>query len=108
MPVHELRCTSGEPSCRQASLCLPCLADAIAQRGPQARTIGMMWAESICRGEHRGKKTWPTMAAKTLAIARRKVAALATDPRLLEPLALACSEGAAAWWRDRPAHYRIR
>ena len=108
MPIHEFRCTSDEPSCRQASLCLPCLADAAAQRRPQARTIGMMWAERICRGEHRARDNWPTLDGKTLAIARRKVAALATDPRLLEPLALACSEGAAVWWRGRPSRFRTR
>ena len=74
----------------------------------QAAEIGQWWAERICRGELRAQPAWPQHDEKTLAIARQHVASLAkNDPRLLEPLARACSAGAAAWWERRPMRYRI-
>jgi hypothetical protein len=32
---------------------------------------------------------------------------LAADPRLVDDLAAACSQGAAAWWQRRPDRYRL-
>lgn len=87
-------------------MCEHCLGATLAAHRPQARVLGQCWGERVCRGELRARETWPTLEHKTLTIARRLVAPLATDPRLVEPLALACSEGAAAWWLRRPARYR--
>ncbi len=77
----------------------------MAKRG-QARVLGETWAERVCRGELREKEAWPEHEPKTMQIARRLVDALATDPRLLDQLAMACSAGAAAWWQRRPPRYR--
>ena len=100
-------CIAGVATCTPATLCARCYQRELASRRPQARAIGQMWAERICRGELRGREAWPTEDPKTIAIARRKVAQLARDPRLLELFAVACSEGAAAWWAGRPAKYRL-
>jgi hypothetical protein len=71
-----------------------------------AGVIGQCWAERICRGELRAEPAWPERGEKTIRIARRLVASLSKDPRLLDDLAAACSSGAAAWWQRRPARYR--
>lgn len=52
----------------------------------QASALGQVWAERVCRGDLR-QRDWPAGEPKTLAIARRLVSALATDPRLLDELA---------------------
>lgn len=105
MAASEHNCT--EPGCSYAALCVRCYERELALRRPQARVIGACWAERVCRGEARRRETWPTEDPKTLAIARRKVAQLADDPRLLEAFAAACSQGAAAWWAQRPERYRL-
>lgn len=107
MAASEHTCTAGAPGCTYAALCGRCYGRELAIRRPQARVIGACWAERICRGDRRAVEAWPTEAPRTLAIARRKVTQLAGDPRLLEALALACSQGAAAWWAGRPARYRM-
>jgi hypothetical protein len=65
-----------------------------------------VWAEHVARHpEHRAHASWPE-DERAAAIARRKVATLAPDPRLAGELAAACMAGAAAWWAIRPARYR--
>lgn len=68
---------------------------------------GAVWAERIAarHPELRARVAWPD-DDKALAIARRMVAPLATDPRLAEPLAMACLAGAQAWWLGRLPRYR--
>ena len=74
-------------------------------RRPQAAVLGQVWAEHVACTRGR-EPSWPTHEPRTLRIARQKVVQLATDPRMLEPLAVACSEGAATWWVSRPERYR--
>ena len=69
--------------------------------------IGACWAERVCRGELRRQAAWPPHEGKAREIAFRLVRKLAKDPRLLEVFADECARGAAAWWADRPARYRI-
>lgn len=107
MAASEHSCTARTPGCTYAALCERCYGRELAGKRPQARVIGACWGERVCRGERRARATWPTEEPKTLAIARRLVAQLAGDPRLLEALALACSQGAEAWWVARPAKYRL-
>lgn len=92
--------------CAAEQLCERCFGRELAAKSGQAAALGQVWAESICRGELRAIETWPELAPRTLAMARRKVRQLGQDPRLLEQLALACSRGAATWWAGRPARYR--
>lgn len=92
--------------CNPAALCDHCYGRELLAKGGQARVLGEVWAESVCRGERRRFETWPEREPKTLAIALRKVERLTSDPRLRAELAAACSAGAAAWWRRRPARYR--
>jgi hypothetical protein len=93
-------------TCDPAELCDACLGrERFAKRG-MADVIGQCWAERVCRGEHQARAAWPEREGRTLAIARRKVAQLARDPRLVDELAAVCSRGAAAWWDRRPARYR--
>ena len=105
--MNRWHCTSEVAECTAEALCDRCYGSELADKRPQARVAGQCWAESICRGDLRARETWPTEDAKTLAIARRKMASLARDPRMVEPLPLACSQGAAAWWLARPAMYRV-
>jgi hypothetical protein len=68
--------------------------------------LGEVWAEQVARGRaHRGHASWPD-DERALVIARRRVAQLASDPRLVEALAATCVKGAAGWWERRPARYR--
>lgn len=93
--------------CIDDQLCDRCYGrELLAKRG-QACAIGQLWAERVCRGGLRAQPAWPEHEPKTLAIARRLVARLVRDQRLLDALARACSAGAAAWWQRRPAQYRI-
>jgi hypothetical protein len=93
-------------SCDPAALCDACLGrERFAKRG-QADVIGQCWAERVCRGDYRAREVWPEREERTLAIARRKVAELARDSRLVDELAAVCSRGAATWWARRPARYR--
>jgi len=74
----------------------------------QAAEIGQSWAERICGAscvrKRRGRSTtrgrWRSRDSRSRRFA-------SSDPRLLEPLARACSAGAAAWWERRPMRYRI-
>jgi hypothetical protein len=93
-------------ACPPEQLCAACYGRGRHDHLPQARVIGECWAERVCRGELRQREAWPAGEPKTLVIARRLVGALASDPRLLEELALACDAGAAAWWARRPESYR--
>jgi hypothetical protein len=77
----------------------------VAKRG-QAAALGQTWAERVCRGEYRRRDAWPQHEPRTIAIARRLVANLAHDSRLLDDLAIECNAGAARWWERRPATYR--
>lgn len=107
MSASEHACIARAPGCTYASMCERCYGRELAIRRPQARVLGQCWAERVCRGERRAVETWPTEDPKVLAIARRLVAQLAADPRLLDAFAAACSQGAAAWWARRPAKYRL-
>ena len=93
--------------CVDRDLCERCYGRELAAKYLQARVMGECWAERICRGELRGRDEWPERDAKALEIARRLVAPLGKDHRLVDALAEACSSGAAAWWRRRPARYRV-
>jgi hypothetical protein len=76
-----------------------------ATKRPQAAVIGQVWVEHVART--RGSEPrWPTHEPRTLELSRSKVAKLAMDARMLEPLAIACSKSAATWWKRRPEHYR--
>jgi len=92
--------------CATDQLCDRCYGRELTAKRLQARVIGECWAERICRGELCAKPAWPERDAKAVRIARRLVAALAKDPRLLDELAAACCHGAAAWWQRRPQRYR--
>lgn len=93
-------------TCLPDALCDRCFGRELMAKRGQADVIGQCWAERVARDPaHRGRASWPT-DDRALAIARRKVANLAADPRLLEELAAACVAGAAAWWVRRPARYR--
>jgi len=96
-----------EHHCTDDQLCERCYGQAVRAKDHQAGVIGQCWAERVCRGEFRAQAGWPENDPKTVAIARRLVRALARDPRLLDALARACTAGAAAWWRSRPAGYRV-
>lgn len=98
---HVSACT-----CPPEALCDGCYGRELTAKRPMARVIGECWGEHAARRpEHRGHATWPD-DPKTLAIARRKVAQLARDRRLVDELAVACVAGAAAWWERRPVGYR--
>jgi hypothetical protein len=92
--------------CNSDRLCARCYGRELTAKRPQARVVGECWAERICRGELRRIADWPEDGGKAFVIARRLVGALASDPRLLDELAVACSRGAAAWWQRRPPRYR--
>jgi hypothetical protein len=79
-------------------LCAGCHGRELTAKLPQARVVGATWAERTARDPaHRGYASWPD-GPKTIAIARRRVAQLATDPRLTAELARSCITGAAACW----------
>lgn len=92
--------------CPAEALCEACYGRELTSKRGQARVLGQTWAERVCRGDLRQRAAWPAGEPKALAIARRLVSALASDPRLLGELALACDAGAAAWWQRRPEGYR--
>jgi hypothetical protein len=92
--------------CAEDQLCERCYGRELLAKCRQAGVIGQCWAERICRGELRAQPAWPERSEKAIQIARRLVGTLATDPRLLDELAAACSSGAAAWWKRRPDRYR--
>lgn len=93
-------------TCKDDQLCEPCFGRELTAKRGQARTLGQCWAERVARRakQHRDD-SWPE-GARALEIARRQVAPLARDPRLVDELALACLAGAAAWWAKRPERYR--
>ena len=91
-------------TCPDAQLCTPCYGRALLAARGQAAVIGQCWAEAVCRGELR-REPWPD-TDRSRAIARRLVASLTRDPRMLDELAAECWRGAAAWWERRPARYR--
>lgn len=91
--------------CADEELCERCFGRELTAKRSQARVVGECWAERVCRGVLRSQPSWPEHD-KALRIARRLVATLAKDPRLLDRLAVACVCGAAAWWQRRPARYR--
>jgi hypothetical protein len=93
--------------CAIDQLCDRCYGRELTAKRPQARVVGECWAERVCRGELRAIAVWPERDDKAMRIARRLVGALAKDPRLIDELATACSDGAAAWWQRRPARYRL-
>jgi hypothetical protein len=92
--------------CEPHHLCERCYRrELVAKRG-QAGAVAQTWAERVCRGEYRRRDAWPQHEPRTIAIARRLVANLARDSRLLDDLAVECNAGAARWWERRPATYR--
>lgn len=93
-------------TCPDTELCASCFGRALLAALGQAAVIGQCWAERVCRGELRARDAWPEHDERTLAIARRKVASLTRDPRMIEELARACSSAAAAWWERRGERYR--
>jgi hypothetical protein len=93
--------------CVDDHLCEHCYGRELLAKCRQAGVIGQCWAERICRGDLRAQPAWPERDDKAIRIARRLVATLARDPRLLDALAAACSSGAAAWWQRRPERYRV-
>lgn len=98
-------CPEATP-CAAAALCSVCFArELLAKRGP-AGAIGQVWAERVARAGYGDRQAWPAGEERTLGIARRLVAALAQDERLLEELALVADGAAAAWWERRPERYR--
>jgi len=99
-------CLSQDPTCRTEQLCASCLSRALAALRPQARTVGAVWCESVCRRDARARAAWPAESDRLLAIARRRVASLAQDERLHGELTQAAIAGASAWWERRPAKYR--
>jgi len=96
------------PGCTPEALCEGCYARDLLAKRQQAGVIGQCWAERIARRhlELRVQPAWPEHEERTLDIARRLVARLSTDPRMIDVLAVACSRGAAVWWERRPARYR--
>jgi hypothetical protein len=110
VPLHTCLATLkvvDDHRCIDDKLCDACLGRELLSKRGQAEAVGQIWAEQVCREELRAQPAWPADEPKTLAIARRRVARLARDPRLLDALAQACSAGAAAWWQRRPPQYRI-
>jgi hypothetical protein len=99
-------CPDLSPACAATALCEGCYSRTLTYARRQAATLGSTWAERIARDPAYRPRVWPTGEPKTLAIARRLVAALATDPRLVDELARACDAGAEAWWAHRPERYR--
>lgn len=106
-PVPEWSCLDSSPGCREDALCTACYGRELFTKRPMAGSLGFQWAERLARlhPELRSREAWP-VDGRSLAIARRKVASLARDPRLVEELAKACVAGAAGWWARRPARYR--
>jgi hypothetical protein len=94
-PVPPSICPEGAPTCRSAALRQACHGRELTAKLGQARVVGETWAERVCRGDHRKVAAWP-QDDKALAIARRLVAQLAADPRLVSELARVCVSGAAA------------
>ena len=93
-------------TCDPTALCDVCFARELRARQPQARVLGVMWAEQIaCLPEYRERERWP-VTGKVEEIARRKVQQLVSDERLREELAQDCIAGAVAWWERRAARYR--
>jgi hypothetical protein len=105
--VPEWICPDAAPRCEPAALCERCFGRELVSKRGQAAALGQCWAERVCRDEHRQRDAWPAGEPKAIAIARRLVSALGSDPRLLGELALACDAGAAAWWARRPERYRL-
>lgn len=91
-------------TCTAATLCERCLGRELVAKHPMAGVLGQCWAERLARTqrETRGRETW----VSDLDEARRLVASLGQDPRLVAELVVACDAGAAAWWARRPAGYR--
>lgn len=102
-------CTSGEPSCASAQLCAGCYAERLLSARRQAAVLGQCWAERIGLNheELRAQPAWPEHGEKTIRIARRLVSRLTQDPRMIDELARACTDGAARWWERRPERYRV-
>lgn len=94
-------------TCPPDALCPRCYGRELASKLGQARVQGAVWAEKVARDpKHRGHAAWP-QDERALAMAAGKIAQLTADPRLRGELAAACVAGAAAWWADRPARYRV-
>lgn len=102
----EWRCPDESPRCGPTTLCVGCYGRELAAKRAQARVAGQCWAERVARRPECRNWAWPADARKMRSVARRQIAALAADPRLVEELALACITGAATWWERRPERYR--
>jgi len=99
-------CPDGVADCADAALCAGCYSRTLVVARRQARVVGACWAERTARRpELRAVDAWPD-TPKARAIARRLVAMLVRDERMLDELAQATLTGAAAWWARRPARYR--
>ena len=93
---------------RVEPLCDRCVEDAIAHLGGVAESRGCSWASAIARVIPLDRP-WPPTTERIRAMARRKVADLATDERLRELFVDRCVEGAARWWDYvlRPGLWRV-
>lgn len=94
-------------SCPRTELCDTCLAGAWDNLRGVAACRGDVWAESVAARTKRSRLTpWPAHEGRAAAIARRKVADLTGDPRLLDRLAAELARAAARCW-SRPVEVRI-
>lgn len=78
--------------------CAWCFDRAIERHGGAAGIRGRQWAKRVA-DQVGTSKPWPPMT-KTGGIARRLVADMTTDPRILEALAIRCHLGARDLWLE--------
>lgn len=89
-------------TCARTNLCERCYAFSLATLTGHARARGWAWADRVARRAALDQP-WPTHKERAAVIARAQVADLSEDPRLLEVLARACAEEAAAQWERKSA-----
>jgi hypothetical protein len=77
-------------------MCDVCVGEHIAWHKGVAQCRGENWARAVARVIPI-ERPWP-ISERSRAIARRKVADLASDARLVDLLADEVLEGAARWW----------
>lgn len=83
--------------CPRDRLCDLCFQGAWENLRGVAATRGEVWADDVAR-RVRTRRPWPAYGGRTAAIARRKVADMTRDPRLLEDLAIELASWAARRW----------
>ena len=87
--------------CPREQRCGTCFDNAIMCLGGTASVRGDRWAERVARSRpDLLERPWPSHDGRAAELARKHVADLSADPRLIERFAAIASESAARRWRD--------